>query len=142
MRPKVIAFLSGLVFAIGLGIAGMTQPAKVVGFLDFFGQWDASLMFVMGGAIAAHVFFAHRAVSGGAPRFAPKFELATRNDVDRRLVIGAALFGLGWGIGGLCPGPAVVSVVALTPSTLVFVAAMVVSMFGYRATILRWTRSP
>jgi uncharacterized membrane protein YedE/YeeE len=138
MRPRVSAFLAGLVFAIGLGISGMTQPSKVIGFLDFFGHWDPSLMFVMGGAIAAHFFFARRAAAGGTPRLAPKFELPTRTDINARLLLGAALFGVGWGIGGLCPGPAIVSAVGGAPTTLVFVGAMVSSMFVYRATIMRW----
>lgn len=143
MRPKhLVAFVSGLVFAIGLGVAGMTQPSKVIGFLDFFGQWDPTLMFVMAGAIGAHLFFARRAESGGAPRFAPKFELPTRRDLDLKLVGGAALFGLGWGIGGLCPGPALVSSVAGAKTTLVFAVTMLLSMFVYRAMVMRWTKQP
>jgi len=133
LKPNIVAFVSGLVFAIGLGVAGMTQPSKVVAFLDFFGQWDPSLMFVMGGAIAAHFVFARRATRGGAaPRFALRFELPTRKDIDGRLLVGAVLFGVGWGIGGLCPGPAIVGVVSGAPTTLVFVATMTCSMFTYR----------
>lgn len=133
MKKHLVAFVAGLIFAIGLGVAGMTQPSKVVGFLDFFGAWDPSLMFVMGGAIAAHFLFARRAMKGAtSPRFALKFELPTRRDIDAKLLIGAILFGIGWGIGGLCPGPALVGLVSGAPTTLVFVAAMVTSMFAYR----------
>ncbi len=139
MKFLLVSFLSGLVFALGLGISGMTQPAKVIGFLDLFGRWDPSLAFVMGGAIAAHFVFARRAARGGAPRLAPRFELPLQTDIDARLVVGAALFGVGWGLSGLCPGPAVVSSVAGAPGTLVFVAAMLASIFLYRATLRRWT---
>jgi uncharacterized membrane protein YedE/YeeE len=132
MKNNIVAFIAGLVFAVGLGIAGMTQPSKVIGFLDFFGEWDPSLMFVMGGGIAAHFLFARKAVKGGAPRFALKFELPTRRDIDAKLLLGAALFGIGWGIGGLCPGPALVGLMSGAPTTLLFVAAMITSMFAYR----------
>jgi uncharacterized protein len=132
MKAKLVSFLAGLVFAIGLGVAGMTQPAKVFGFLDFFGAWDPSLVLVMGGAIAAHLLFARRAVAGGQPRFAPRFELPTRKDLDARLIGGAAIFGIGWAMAGLCPGPAVVSLVRGTPTTIAFVLAMLSTIALYR----------
>lgn len=118
-----IAFLAGVVFAIGLGIAGMTQPAKVVGFLDVAGAWDPSLALVMLGAIGVHVWFARRGGKTPAP-----------GGVDARLLGGAALFGIGWGIAGYCPGPAVVSLVTLSPDVLAFVGAMLAGMLLYRAT--------
>ena len=130
-RPDVVAFLAGLTFAIGLGISGMTQPAKVIAFLDVTGAWDPSLAFVMLGAVGVHLVFARRLKTGAAPRFAPSFALPLTTGIDRRLLLGAALFGIGWGIAGFCPGPAVVSVVTLAPTALAFVAAMLIAMAAY-----------
>ena len=123
-------FASGLLFALGLGISGMTQPAKVVGFLDITGDWKPELAFVMGGAIAVHLI-AYRLVPRMArPLFEPRFGIPTRRDVDLRLVGGAVLFGAGWGLGGFCPGPGLVSLVSGQWQALVFVAAMLVGMFA------------
>ena len=130
-RTDVVAFVAGVTFAIGLGISGMTQPAKVIAFLDVAGAWDPSLAFVMLGAIGVHLVFTRRARAGGAPRFASAFSLPLTTGIDRRLLIGASLFGIGWGIAGFCPGPAVVSVVTLAPTALAFVAAMLVAMAAY-----------
>jgi uncharacterized membrane protein YedE/YeeE len=130
-RTNVVAFVAGLTFAIGLVIPGMTQPTKVIAFLDVAGAWDPSLAFVMLGAIGVHLVFARRMRAGRAPRFAPAFSLPLTTGIDRRLLLGAALFGIGWGIAGFCPGPAVVSVVTLAPTALAFVAAMLVAMAGY-----------
>jgi uncharacterized membrane protein YedE/YeeE len=124
----IVAFLSGLVFAAGLALSGMTRPSKVIGFLDFTGDWDPSLMFVMVGAIGVHVWFAQRALrsikAGERPLFADSFQLPKSTLLDARLVGGAALFGVGWGLAGYCPGAALVSVVQFTPAALAFVAAM------------------
>ena len=130
-RTDVVAFVAGVTFAIGLGLSGMTQPAKVIAFLDVAGAWDPSLAFVMLGAIGVHFVFARRVRPGGAPRFATAFSLPLSTGIDRRLLLGAALFGIGWGIAGFCPGPAVVSVVTLAPTALGFVAAMLVAMAAY-----------
>lgn len=120
----------GLVFAIGLGISGMTSPDKVVAFLDPFSGWDASLGFVMLGAIAVH-FFGQRWVRqrgmslfGGLPR------LPDRSDFDLRLVGGSALFGVGWGLGGFCPGPGVVASTTLAAEALVFTGGMLLGMWA------------
>jgi uncharacterized protein len=129
---RLVGFLAGLLFAIGLGISGMTQPAKVAGFLDFFGRWDPSLMFVMAGAIGAHFVFARRALSSGRPRFAARFELPELRAIDARLVAGAAIFGVGWGMAGLCPGPALVALVSGRATTIAFVLAMVATILVYR----------
>jgi uncharacterized membrane protein YedE/YeeE len=128
MRSAITAFVSGLVFAIGLVISGMTQPSKVIGFLDFGGAWDPSLAFVMAGAIGVHFFIARRPRTMKAPLFADAFALPTRTKLDAPLVVGAAVFGVGWGLGGYCPGPAIVSLASLAPATLVFVVAMGVGM--------------
>jgi uncharacterized protein len=126
------AFLSGLVFAAGLVLGGMTDPQKVQAFLDVggiaSGRWDASLAFVMGGALLVS-YFAFRSVTGRkTPWFAPTFELPARKDIDALLVIGAVMFGAGWGLAGYCPGPALASLLTGGSDVLVFVGAMVVGM--------------
>ena len=141
-RTYVVAFVAGLTFAIGLGVSGMTQPSKVIAFLDVAGPWDPSLAFVMLGAIGVHLFFARAVQSGAAPRFAPTFSPPLTTGIDRRLLLGAALFGIGWGIAGFCPGPAVVSVVTLAPTTLAFVAAMLVGMAAYALVFERVRLAP
>lgn len=131
MKNLVFASIAGLVFGVGLVLSGMTQPAKVVGFLDLSGRWDPSLAFVMGGAIAVH-FLAYRLVPKlKRPIWGAAWSLPTRRDVDRRLVLGAVLFGAGWGLGGYCPGPALTSVVAGASSTLIFTSAMLVAMWAH-----------
>ena len=130
--PLVLAsFGCGLVFGLGLLISGMTEPEKVLGFLDFFGAWDATLAFVMAGAvIVAGAGFA-LARGRSAPLFAEKFSWPSRSDIDAPLVTGSALFGIGWGLSGICPGPAMVNLAGLAAPMIVFVAAMVLGMLGY-----------
>jgi hypothetical protein len=124
----LLIFLSGLMFAAGLALAGMTQPAKVIAFLDVFGAWDPSLGLVMFGAIAVYMPLFRWATRRQAPLFAPGFSLPTRRDIDPRLVIGAALFGIGWGLSGYCPGPAMASLGSLSAAAIVFVLAMIAGM--------------
>ena len=125
---RLSEFIVGLLFGLGLLLSGMTDPGKVIGFLDLFGQWDPSLGFVMGGAILVGFFafaFAKkrtRSFLGGA------LTLPTSNIIDKRLVIGSLLFGAGWGLAGFCPGPALVSMAAGQEKALIFVAAMVLGM--------------
>ncbi len=133
MKAAFVAFVAGVVFAIGLGLAGMTQPSKVLAFLDFTGAWDPSLAFVMIGAIGVHTFFARRALVANAPVFASKFTLPEKRDVDAALVGGSVLFGVGWGLGGYCPGPALTSLAAFAPTTLVFAASMAAGVFAFEA---------
>lgn len=122
------AFGSGALFGAGLLVSGMAIPTKVIGFLDVFGAWDGSLVFVMLGAIAVH-FIAYRLIRGRAsPLLAEKWSLPTRRDIDFKLVAGAAVFGLGWGLSGYCPGPAVVSLASGAPGVIVFTAAMLAGM--------------
>ena len=122
------AFGAGLIFGIGLIVSGMTDPGKVIGFLDIAGNWDPSLAFVMGGAILVGVFafaVARRRTQsflGGA------MQLPDRRDVDARLVAGSALFGIGWGLAGFCPGPALVSLASGQEKAALFVAAMLAGM--------------
>jgi uncharacterized protein len=123
------AFGAGLLFGIGLVVSGMTQPQKVIGFLDLFGQFDPSLMFVMLGAIAVHAVAYRFSVRRGRPLFAPAFEWPSRRNVDRKLLLGAAVFGAGWGLGGYCPGPAVVSLPGGGWQALSFVLAMLAGMW-------------
>jgi len=129
----LISAIAGLVFGLGLIISGMADPAKVQNFLDLFGIWDPSLAFVMAGAIAV-TFVGYRLTFGrGRPLLADAFSLPTKAGIDSPLVIGAALFGVGWGLSGFCPGPAIVSLPLLATGTLVFVPAMLVGMLLARA---------
>ena len=129
MKAQVTSFLSGIVFALGLGISGMTRPVKVIGFLDFFGKWDASLAFVMLGAICVY-FIANRWRRGFAsPLFAAKFSVPPRTDLDADLIVGAAIFGAGWGLAGFCPGPAIVSLASGAMPVAIFVIAMACGIY-------------
>ena len=131
---------AGALFALGLVLSKMTQPSKVLGFLDVFGNWDPSLGLVMVGAIAVH-FFAYRAIKNrSAPVLARRFHVPTSRKIDPQLIAGAALFGVGWGLSGFCPGPALVSLVTLNSSTLIFVGSMVSSMWIYGVIIRRQGR--
>jgi uncharacterized membrane protein YedE/YeeE len=133
MKVKIGAFLGGGLFGIGLAIAGMTQPAKIVGFFDFFGSWDPSLAFVMVGAILVYTPIYRWAVrTWQHPIWAPTFSLPTRKDIDGRLILGSAIFGVGWGLGGYCPGPAFTSVGARSDEALTFGLAMLVGVGAYQ----------
>ena len=128
MRRDFTALAAGLLFGVGLVISGMTKPAKVVGFLDVAGAWDASLLFVMVGAIAVH-FVALRLVrKRRAPLFDERFHWPTRKDIDGPLVTGAAIFGIGWGLGGFCPGPGLVAASSGSLAAIVFVVGMTLGM--------------
>lgn len=122
------SFIVGLIFGVGLILAGMTDPSKVIGFLDVAGLWDPSLAFVMGGAILVGVVafrFARKrttAFLGGAMR------MPTRDDIDRRLVLGSLAFGVGWGMAGFCPGPALTALGTGNGKALIFVLAMIAGM--------------
>lgn len=129
MLRSFLGFLSGLVFGVGLVISGMANPAKVLNFLDLFGSWDPSLAFVMGGATLT-AFVGYRLVwARGRPVLAEGFDLPKPSAVDAKLLTGAALFGVGWGIGGFCPGPAWTALPMLAPGTIVFVPAMLVGVW-------------
>ena len=131
MKHRISEFAVGLIFGIGLILSGMTDPGKVLGFLDLFGAWDPSLALVMGGAIFVGVFafaLAKRRTTtflGGALR------LPTSSDIDRRLVIGGLAFGVGWGLAGFCPGPALVSLGAGQAKAVVFVVSMLAGMLVF-----------
>ncbi len=138
---NLAALAAGVVFAIGLALSGMTQPAKVEGFLDVFGGWDPALAAVMGGAIAVHslAYLARRGWS--APLVAGTvWHVPLRKQIDARLVGGAVLFGIGWGVTGYCPGPAVMSLGTGSSDVALFVASMAAGMFLY-ARFERWLAS-
>ena len=122
-------FLSGLVFGLGLIVSGMADPAKVLNFLDIAGRWDPSLAFVMGGATLT-AFLGYRLVwRRPAPLIGDRFDVPSGRQIDRPLLTGAALFGIGWGIGGFCPGPALTALPLTAPGTLVFVPTMLTGLW-------------
>jgi hypothetical protein len=124
-----VAFVSGVLFGVGLVLGGMTKPQKVLGFLDVFGAWDPSLAFVMLGAISVH-FVAYRLIRGSAaPLFADEFALPNRRNVDVKLVLGSAVFGVGWGLAGYCPGPAIVSLASGSRAVALFVSTLLIGLF-------------
>lgn len=122
------SLLAGLVFGIGLMVSGMANPAKVLGFLDLFGRWDPSLALVMGGAVAVSAVAFAIARRRSASLLGAALKLPTARQIDRRLVMGSVLFGIGWGIAGFCPGPALVALGMGEAKALVFVAAMLAGM--------------
>jgi uncharacterized protein len=128
VTPRLASLGAGALFGAGLAISGMTRPEKVLGFLDVTGQWDPSLMLVMVGAIALHFVLFRLILRREAPLFGERFHLPTKRDVDAPLLVGSAIFGVGWGLGGFCPGPALVSIGAGSRDALIFVAAMLAGM--------------
>lgn len=122
------AFILGVLFALGLGISGMTRPEKVVGFLDLFGAWDPSLMFVMVGAIGIHGLSFLWIKKRPSPLLATEFHLPTKREITPALIIGASMFGVGWGLAGYCPGPALTSLASLQRGPSIFVLAMLIGM--------------
>jgi uncharacterized protein len=131
------ALASGALFGAGLALGGMTDPVRVRGFLDLFGRWDPTLAFVMAGAVAV-MAIAWRVRAGmSRPLFADRFSLPVRTDLDVRLIVGAALFGIGWGLAGLCPGPAVAALALAPLNVLPFVLAMLAGMALQRLLPLR-----
>src|SRR5579863_6959597 len=129
MALILASFCSGVIFGLGLLISGMNEPEKVLGFLDFFGAWDATLAFVMAGAVAVAGAGFALARRRNAPLFAATFSWPSRSDIDAPLVTGSALFGVGWGLCGICPGPALVDLAGFAAPIVVFVASMIVGMF-------------
>lgn len=124
----IAAFVCGLIFGLGLVVSGMSQPTKVLGFLDIVGRWDPTLAIVMAAALVVSGIGFALVRQGKRPVLAPQYLWPTRTDIDRRLVVGSMLFGIGWGLVGLCPGPALVNLAGLMPSVMVFVLAMAAGM--------------
>lgn len=128
----VTIFLCGVLFALGLGISGMTQPEKIIAFLDVTGDWDPSLLFVMGGAVGVNMLFYRLSLRRPAPLLEESFVIPSRRRINTRLIAGAALFGVGWGLSGYCPGPVLVSSVTGWVSVLSFIAAMLLGMLLFQ----------
>lgn len=130
----VVSLAAGLVFGFGLALSGMLDPSRVRGFLDVTGQWDPSLAFVLGGAVlvAAVGMLIVRAMR--RPVLDDRFHLPPTRPVDRRLVVGSAIFGIGWGMAGLCPGPAIAGIAVGLPASMIFLAAMILGMAAHDLT--------
>lgn len=142
MQHRISEFAVGLLFGVGLILSGMTDPGKVIGFLDLFGQWDPSLALVMGGAIMVGVFAFAIAKKRTSTFLGGALHLPKSNDIDRRLVVGGLVFGAGWGLAGFCPGPALVSLGAGQPKAAVFVVAMLAGMYVFELLERRTPRDP
>jgi len=131
MRRSLISFLVGILFALGLGFGGMTQPQKIISFLNL-SAWDPSLIFVMVGAIGVHAILYPLIRKRKSPLFEAQFHVPERNDLTPSLIIGSAIFGIGWGLAGYCPGPAIVSLVSGQSAVILFVGMMLLGMAMYR----------
>lgn len=131
----------GLIFGIGLVVSGMANPAKVLNFLDVFGTWDPSLAFVMGGAVIVTFIGYQLVLKRDKPLMAESFHLPTRADIDAPLIIGPVVFGIGWGLGGFCPGPALTAIGLGEMGTLLFVPAMLIGMWAARMTPKQFVRA-
>jgi uncharacterized membrane protein YedE/YeeE len=126
---KIISLVSGIFFGVGLVISEMINPEKVLGFLDLFGNWDPSLAFVMMGALVVSSPLFHIIKNREKPIFAEKFNYSNKKSINSRLIIGSVLFGAGWGLIGLCPGPAISSIALLNIQSIIFVVAMFVGFY-------------
>jgi uncharacterized protein len=134
---RVFEFIAGLLFGIGLILSGMTDPGKVKGFLDVAGAWDPSLALVMGGGVVVAVFAFAAMRRRGASLFGGPMRMSDSASIDRRLLVGSLVFGVGWGLAGFCPGPAVVSAGAGYPQAIVFVLAMIAGMAVHELPVFR-----
>jgi len=139
---NITTYITGFIFSIGLCLSGMTEPAKVVGFLDIAGNWDPSLAMVMFGAVSVYFIGSRFILKSEKPVFAAKFGLPTRIDIDGRLIAGSAMFGVGWGLAGFCPGPALASLVTLDTNIIIFVMSMTLGMYVYGTLDSRFTAEP
>jgi uncharacterized membrane protein YedE/YeeE len=128
----LVQFVAGLIFGLGLVLSQMVNPAKVLNFLDIAGSWDPSLAFVMGGAVTVAFFGFRLARARARPVFAPTFHIPTRTDIDARVIVGPAIFGVGWGLAGLCPGPAITGLTIGGTDIVIFVACMAAGMWAAR----------
>lgn len=126
---NIFAFIFGSLFALGLLISGMSNPEKVLGFLDIFGQWDISLMFVMMGAIIVAIIPFQKAIRNPKTIFGEEISLPMNTHIDKNLIVGSSLFGVGWGIAGICPAPAITLIGLGYSQAWYFIAAMILGMF-------------
>ena len=136
-----ITLVTGLIFGIGLIMSGMTNPAKVQNFLDFFGNWDPSLALVMGGAIFITMPCFWLVQKRKSSCFEKLFHFPTKSDLDFRLLVGAAIFGIGWGLGGFCPGPAITSILTGSKGTFLFVMTMILGMVLAKSLVVTLERN-
>ena len=132
MKNGIVSIFAGALFGIGLALSGMTDTSKVIGFLDLFGAWDPTLIFVMGFGVATTFLSFKYILRSPHPLFSDRFYLPTTTDIDYRLIAGAALFGIGWGLYGYCPGPAIASLTYGETSNFIFVAALVAGSISQR----------
>ena len=132
MQQQIITLVSGIIFGFGLGLSQMMDRDRVLGFLDVTGDWDPTLLFVLGGAVTVTVIAFRFVLRRSHPLFADKFSLPTRKDIDLPLLGGATLFGLGWGIGGYCPGPGITALVLGVWNPVIFILAFVVGSITFR----------
>ncbi len=132
MIRQLLVLFSGFVFALGLGISEMTRPEKVLGFLDIFGDWDPSLAFVMGGAIVVYAGALQIVKHRNRPQFGKRFRIPTRSEITPSLIIGAAIFGIGWGLAGFCPGPGIVAAAGLVTPALFFLPSLIAGILIHR----------
>ena len=138
MKQLLAALLSGILFGLGLGLSQMIDPARVIGFLHVTGTWDPTLLFVLGGAVTVTVIAFRWILRRKSPFFSSRFSLPTRNDIDAPLVVGAAIFGVGWGICGYCPGPGLTALVLGQLNPILFVLSLIVGILiyqGYTSTL-------
>jgi uncharacterized membrane protein YedE/YeeE len=130
---NLVALASGLTFGLGLGFSQMIDPRRIIGFLDVAGAWDPTLIFVMGGAVLVTLIGFRLILRQPHPLLGNKFFVPTRSDIDRPLVLGAALFGIGWGLGGYCPGPAIAALGLGSANPVLFVVAMIAGSLAHKA---------
>lgn len=128
----VLTYLTGLIFGIGISVSGMANPAKVLNFFDIAGSWDPSLAFVMGGAVIMTALGYRAVLRRDRPVYGPVFDSPTNRSIDARLIGGSAVFGVGWGIAGFCPGGALPALGTFDPRVLLFVLALVAGIFAAR----------
>jgi len=128
LKIRLWVFLSGFIFSLGLGISGMMNPEKVLGFLNIFGKWDPSLVFVMGGALLVTFFTLPKIGQWKNNLCGGQIYMPSKKDIDMKLIFGSCLFGIGWGISGFCPGPALANLLTLTPTVILFLCSMLFGM--------------
>lgn len=127
----LVGLMAGMIFGIGLIVSGMTNPSKVIGFLDLFGNWDYSLAFVMGGAVLVNLIF-FKLILKKKPVLDSSHSLPLKTDIDKSLIFGSILFGVGWGLAGICPGPGIVNLVTLDHKAIIFVISLVIGMLIHK----------
>ncbi|MGD1852629.1 MAG: DUF6691 family protein [Leptolyngbyaceae cyanobacterium] len=135
LGQNLVAIASGLLFGLGLGLSQMVDRERVLSFLNVTGRWDPALLFVLGGAVTVTAIAFRFVLQMPQPVFATKFRLPTRKDIDRSLILGAAIFGIGWGIAGYCPGPAIVALTLTSWSPILFLVAFVIGSLSAKSII-------